>query len=332
MSGESVVYDEPADWIVEQASHQGATLSRRQLADWHRAGLIAEPYREFLGGSDGSESIYPHGTLRQAIACSILMKQFGSIERVGWELWMRRFSVAEQYWRGPLREAHRMFQVTPSFAADDPDSEESGPEQSDATDRFIETVGDLPEAPRRMGIARRRLRRDGFKELLGIVISAVIGAFRVSDGCAGESTDPIHVLSRLVGTEPGRHKAAVPPSPLLSVTGRAVAENLEAMAEFLPLVPRSISPDTLTENEFVTARDEASFLSNAYLSVRENEARITPGSTPDLPLVRQLFERLAPKEQAALLLIWLAVRNIPGWRENLDLLREGVLAELRKRK
>ena len=27
MSGESVVYDEPADWIVEQASHQGATLS-----------------------------------------------------------------------------------------------------------------------------------------------------------------------------------------------------------------------------------------------------------------------------------------------------------------
>ena len=106
---------------VEEARRQGVNLSRRKLADWHRAGLIPEPDRAFLGGPDGSESIYPRGTLRQVIACSILMKQFSSIERVGWELWMRRFPVAEQHWREPLREAHSMFQLTPSLAADDPD-------------------------------------------------------------------------------------------------------------------------------------------------------------------------------------------------------------------
>ena len=111
MSGESVVYDEPADWIVEQARHQGVTFSRRQLADWHRAGLIPDPDRNYLGGRDGTESIYPSGALRQAIACAILMKQFGSIERVGWELWMRGFSVPDQLWREPLREAHGMFQL-----------------------------------------------------------------------------------------------------------------------------------------------------------------------------------------------------------------------------
>jgi hypothetical protein len=64
MCGESVVYDEPADWIVEQAQQQSVTLSRRKLADWHRAGLIPKPDQEFLGGLDGSESIYPRGTLR----------------------------------------------------------------------------------------------------------------------------------------------------------------------------------------------------------------------------------------------------------------------------
>ena len=89
MSDASAVYDEPADWIVEQAQQQSVTLSRRKLADWHRAGLIPRPDREFLGGPDGSESTYPGGTLRQVIACSILMKPFGSVERVGWELWMR---------------------------------------------------------------------------------------------------------------------------------------------------------------------------------------------------------------------------------------------------
>ncbi len=329
MSGESVAYEEQAEWIVEEARRQGVNLSRRKLADWHRAGLIPEPDRAFLGGPDGSESIYPRGTLRQVIACSILMKQFSSIERVGWELWMRRFPVAEQHWREPLREAHSMFQLTPSLAADDPDSEDSGFEQSDAADRFIETVGDRPEAPRRMGIARRRLGRVGFKEFLGIVISAMIGAFKVGDGSAGESTDPVHVLSRLVGTVPGRHKAAVPPSPYVSVTGRAVAENMEAMAQRLPQIANSMSP---AEGELALAREEFTFLLNSFLSVRQNEDRIVPGSTPDLKFIKQVFGHLGATEQAAMLLIWLAVRGVPGWLETLEVLRQGVLAELGKRR
>ena len=332
MSGESVVYDEPANWIVEQARRQGTRVSRRQLADWHRAGLIARPDREYLGGPDGSESIYPRGTLRQAIACSMLMEEFGSVERVGWELWTRGFPVTEQQWREPLREAHQMFQHISCFAADDADFEESGPEQSDAADRFIDTIGGQTEAPHRMGVARRQLGRDGFKEFLGIMISAAIGAFEVSDGSADESADPVHILSRLVGTEPGRHKAAVPSSPFVNVTGRAVAENLETMAQFLPLIPSTFSPDAIIEAELASARDEFTFLLHSFLLVRQNEARIVAGSTPDLALITQFVTRLRPTEHAAALLLWLAVRGIPGWRENLEKLRQGVLAELNKQK
>jgi hypothetical protein len=327
MSGESVVYDEPADWIVEQAQQQSVTLSRRKLADWHRADLIAKPDQGFLGGPDGSESIYPRGTLTQVIACSILMKKFGSVERVGWELWMRGFPVTEKHWREPLRQAHGMFQLFLSVAASsyDDDSENTGLEQSEAADRIIETIGELSETPLRLGVARRRLRRDGFKEFLGIVISTAIGAFTITEGETGELADPTHILSRLLGVTPGRHKAAVPPSPLLSVTGRALAENLEAMAQFLPRIASSISPDTIPESAFASAREELTFLAHSYLSVRENEARITSGSTPDLPLLRQLFENLGAREQAALMLIWLSVRNIPGWRANLDELRAAYL-------
>ena len=326
MSGESAVYDQPADWIVKQASRQGATLSRRQLADWHRAGLIAKPDRQFLGGSDGTESIYPSGTVRQAIACAMLMKQFGSIERVGWELWIRGFSVPDQLWREPLREAHGMFQLAQSFASN-AGSEDDAPELSDAADEFIETTGDRRDAPRRMGLARRRLRRDGFKELFGIVLSALIGAFKIAENGAGESADPQHVLSRLLGIGAGRHKAAIPHSPFLSVTGAAVGENLEAMASFLPLIATTLSPESITETELASAKDELVFLLQAYLSVRQKEDRIVPGSTPDTKLIKQVFGDLAPKEQAAMLLIWLAVRNVPGWRENLNAIRQGVLAE-----
>jgi hypothetical protein len=329
MSGESVVYDEPAGWIVEQARHQGVTLSRRQLADWHRAGLIPEPDRNYLGGRDGTESIYPSGGLRQAIACSTLMKQFGSVERVGWELWVRAFPVAERFWREPLSEAHQMFRLAHSFATNDR-SAGGSPELSDAADEFIETAGDLPEAPRRMGVARRRLRRTAFKELLGIIISTAIGAFKLTEGSARESADPKRLLSRLLGTQAGRHKAAMPHSQLLSVTGQAVGENLEAMAAFLPLIATTFSPDAINETELASAKDELVFLLQAYLSLRQKEDRVVPGSTPDLAVIKQVFEDLAPKEQAAALLIWLAVRNIPGWRENLNAIRQGVLVELGK--
>ncbi len=139
----------------------------------------------------------------------------------------------------------------------------------------------------------------------------------------------MHILSRLVGTEPGRHKAAVPTSPFVSVTGSAIAENLEAMAELLPLLSNQISPDAITEGELALARDEFKFLLQLFLSVRENEGRIVPGSTPDLALIKQIVRDLGATEQAALLLIWLAVRNVPGWRENLETLRQGVLAKMR---
>ena len=278
MSDDSVVYSEPADWIIAQAQQQSVTLSRRKLADWHRAGLIAKPDREFLGGQDGSQSTYPGGTLRQVVACSILMKQFGSVERVGWELWMRGFPVAERHWRDPLRQAHEMFQLFLSVVAssDDDDLENAGLEQSEEADRIIETVGELSEAPLRLGVARRRLHRDGFKEFLGIVISAAIGALEIGEDAEGES-NPTHILSRLLGVTPGRHKAAVPASPLLSVTGRAVAENLEAMAQFLPRITSSILPDTITESAFASAREELTFLAHSYLSVRQNEAENRAG-------------------------------------------------------
>ena len=80
-----------------------------------------------------------------------------------------------------------------------------------------------------------------------------------------------------MGTEPGQHKAAIPSSPLLAVTGRAIAENLEAMAKFVPGIPSSISPDRVTESEFASARDDVNFLVHAYLSVRKNEDRIRSG-------------------------------------------------------
>jgi hypothetical protein len=329
MGSESTIYDEPADAIVEMASKEGVTISRRQLAEWHRAGLIPTPKQPRLGRGKGSLSIYPHGTLRQAIACSALMAHFGEKDWVGWELWVRRYPVTERHWREPLSEAHAMFRRISSEAIEAPDLDDDGPPvQSDAAEEFIADATERPKAPPLMGLARRRLGREGFKAFLGIVVSTAIGSFKF-ESSEGESADPAHVMARLVGTVPAKHKAAVSEPSILKITGEAIAANLEAMAEHLPQIASSMSPDFITEAELASARDELIFLLNSFLSVRENEKRIAPGSTPDLALITQILRRLGTTEQAALLLIWLAVRSIPGWREKLEVLRQGVLAKLR---
>lgn len=332
LSGQSAVYDEPADWIVGQARQVGVSISRGQLADWHRAGLIAKPNREFPGGRDGSELIYPHGTLDQAIACAILMKRFGSVERVGWELWMRGRKVAECYWRTALIGAHEDFVSLSKKVTEPPEADDNGPPQLNRdADDLIAMIAERAEAPRRMGIARRRLGSERLKEFLSIVLSAAIGGFSLTERSKHETLDPVSVFARLVGTKPAQHKAAPPHSPLLQVTGEAVVENLLAMVDGLSRIP-AITLKEISEAELASARGELAFLLKAFLAVRENEARIVPGSTPDLALIRQLFEDLGPKEQATRLLIWLAVRDIPGWRENLEALRQLVIAELTKGK
>jgi hypothetical protein len=113
-----VVFDEPADRIIEAALNAGFPLSRRQLAEWHRHGLIPKPKQLPLGRGKGSASIYRHGTTRQAITCAILMIRFGSLRRVGWELWVLGYPVAERLWRPPLKRAHKAFRFLASYLSD----------------------------------------------------------------------------------------------------------------------------------------------------------------------------------------------------------------------
>ena len=68
---------------------------------------------------------------------------------------MRGFQVGEHHWRGPLREAHGMFQQLASIAAGYADEckipKTTALGRATEVDRLIETVGNLPRAPRRSG-------------------------------------------------------------------------------------------------------------------------------------------------------------------------------------
>jgi hypothetical protein len=327
-----VVFDEPADKIIEIARDEGIVISRRELSEWHRCRLIRKPRQLHLGQGKGSGTIYPRGTARQAITCAVLMAHLRSKRKVGWELWVRGYPVAERYWRAPFKRALKAFRFLSSYFADSADPTDGVPALSDQADEFFSEVALCPKAPKGWGIARRRLGQKRFEDLLAIILSTAIGSFEVSEDGASGPASPTRILARLLGVEAGHHMRRIPLSPILEVTGEAVVENLAAMAKVLPQISRSVSMARLSETVLSEVRDELVFLRKFYLSVRESEGRNEPRSAPDVPFVRQAFGNLSLDGQAAAILLWWASRKVPGWRERLHELRQAVVLAVEQTK
>jgi hypothetical protein len=325
------IFDEPTDKIIEIARNEGITISRRELSEWHRHGLIPKPRQLRLGQAKERGSVYPHGTARQAITCAVLMAALHSRRKVGWELWVRGYKVAGRYWRAPFKRALKAFRFLSSYFSDRADPTDGMPTLSDQADEFFSKVALLPKTPKGLGIARRRLGKERFEDLLAIIFSTAIGSFEVSEDEASGPASPTRILARFLGVEAGHHKRRVPLSAILEVTGEAVVENLAAMAKVLPQISRLMSTARLSETVLSEVREELVSLRRLYLSVRESEGRIEPRSTPDIPLVRQLFGNLSLDGQASAILIWWASRKVPGWRERLHELRQAVMEAVKQR-
>jgi len=99
-------YCERASEILALAKAEGFPLTERQLADWHRKGLLPQPKQVALGRGRGTVTCYPDGTIKQAHDLLRLRKVYGrNFEMIGWMLAMGGYDVEPQYWREPVKEA-----------------------------------------------------------------------------------------------------------------------------------------------------------------------------------------------------------------------------------
>jgi hypothetical protein len=162
-------------------------------------------------------------------------------------------------------------------------------------------------------------------------VSTAIGSFEVLEEAGNSLASPSRLVARFLGVEAGQHKRNVRVKSILEVTGKAVADNLAEMAKVLPQISKSISAARMSEATLSEVRDELAFLIKLYLSVRERENRIGPGSAPDVPVVRRLFGSMSPDDQATAILLWWASRKVPGWRERIHELREAVTEAVKQR-
>jgi hypothetical protein len=320
-----MVCDEETQWILEQAAFRGFKISRRQLSEWHRRGLVPRPRQVGLGRRKGSHSLYPAGTLNQVLACAHLMLQMSRTEDVGWALWVLGYIVDEQYWRKPLSEAHQRFQETRSISAEPNEpGDDSPPILSDRIESLVDEISNLPTVPQRLSIARRRLRHENLRQLFGVVISTLIGSFQHQENDPDEAAITENILGRLLGVDAATNKAKIQITTALPITGEALVEQLQLMSPFISEIGSPEFLNQFSEADIGAARNELSFLFKLYVAARKAEAQAHAEKAPDVELVVQLFRELKPWQHAIAILIWLAVRRVPEWSENLQMLIKGL--------
>lgn len=92
-----------------------APVSKDQLERWRLNGLLPKVSQVGKGRGSGSETRYPIGTANQAIAIVQLLSIKEKLNFVGWQLWIRGFTVDERYWKSEIDDAIYQLKRTPAY-------------------------------------------------------------------------------------------------------------------------------------------------------------------------------------------------------------------------
>src|SRR5438132_1681698 len=84
---------ETAEALIVRLSAQGFTVTKTELARWHRAGLLPRPLRRSLGRGRGMASIYPPGTADQLLALCTIHRSEKRFPYVAWHLWWEGYTI-----------------------------------------------------------------------------------------------------------------------------------------------------------------------------------------------------------------------------------------------
>ena len=90
--------------LLEALARRGRPASRARLARWRQAGLLSATTQS-LGRGHGTCTMYACSAVDQATAIGDELTRSRSLAVVGWRLWLRGFSIADQLWREPILKA-----------------------------------------------------------------------------------------------------------------------------------------------------------------------------------------------------------------------------------
>ena len=174
--------------LIELAAAHGYSVSREQLARWHRADLLPAPSTPPLGKGQGpgTQTIYPSGTGDRLLDLCELREQYGPhtpLPRMAWLLWWKGHDIPLTRIRAFLNNTIAGYEKgLKELAAYFRPSHVVEGEEGELPDAAFDLLDRMQTSRTRMKPLRRMRKRVGtsnFPTLLRMIFEVGLGDFQV---------------------------------------------------------------------------------------------------------------------------------------------------------
>ena len=314
------IHGETNDELIVHVAAHGYTVSKRQLAEWHRAGFLAEP-EQVHGGRAGSTSIYPAGAAEQLLTlCGCRKRHPHNMSDVAWCMWWQGRMVPMRYIHGMLTDAAAKWSdgLQQLKASRKPRGAEAlaGPRMSRLAQAFIDKAETIRITNRDIRGVRKRTRSGNFPTFVRVLFEAALGTFAGFDASANPKTaeEDRAIVEKGFGLERARADRLADSQPWLSGD---TGEILHQFGSIVEHYPPGYDLATIDDDELTRTRDEV----RTFLTFMESYSafleRAFGRGAFGLSAFAWLIRRLKPADQGLMLLYWRSCRA-GGLGSNLD--------------
>lgn len=303
---------ETADELITRMQEHEFTVTKPELARWHRAGLLPRPERHSLGRGRGTVSVYPPGTVDQLHALCLFHRSEKRLPYVAWHLWWVGYDVPIHYARQLLEQAaaawHRAIGEL-QYLQEHP---EMMTEQIERT-----RIMRFPFKP--LTQARKRVGRKDFPTFIGVLVRIASGAFEgyVIDPQTGTDAHERALVEKAFGLRRARTERLAGAKPWLA--GEDISKAFKICSALLREHPPGNDLETAQDVDLLNARDEVrSFLTFMESLSTTLDSLLGQGAL-GFSVFADVVRALGPRDQAMMLLFWMMFRSW-GLGEGMDVL------------
>ncbi len=308
---ELMIDGETADELITRMQAHDFTVTKPELARWHRAGLLSRPERRSLGRGRGMVSVYPPGTADQLLALCMFHRSEKRLPYVAWRLWWAGYDVPMCYPQRFLEQAaatwHREIGMLQELQ-----------EHPEMMTELIERTRIMRFSSKTLAQARKRVGRKNFPTFVGVLVRVASGTFEgyAIDPHAGTDACERTIVERGFGLRRARTERVGGAKPWLTAD---LSEAFKMCSTFLRAHPPGKDLETAQENYLVSARDEVRSFLTFMESLSETLDELLGRGALGFSVFADLIREMRPQDQALMLLFWTMFRSW-GLGEGMDLL------------
>lgn len=299
--------EETTEAVIARLSSSGFTVTKTELARWHRAGLLPRPYRRSLGRGRGMISIYPAGTAEQLLALCTIHRSEKRLAYVAWCLWWGGYKVpietirpfleeTQQHWQQGIEEIYRL---------------QADPEQ---LSKALNRSAVMRLSHKTLGRARKRLGRKDFPIFMGVLVRITSGTFEGYEVHPEIGVDERYIVEKGLGLLRARRNRMAYAEPWLTGDTGEVLQELSSRLRHHPL---GEDLSIVSEEDLGETREQVRCFLSAFESVSSTFDLLFSRGAFGFSTLADAIREMEPPDQAMMLLFWRMLRSW-GLGPNMD--------------